>query len=295
MCCEKNEGNKEKTNDNKEESLDNYKGVYYNDQTTKYFDKITGAHFEYHDMYTRLEKLAQERNAFQPVNSVAHENESIQSPSVENGKNHKVLNANQIGTLDKKTNSSKANTSFVVNNKGISITHKREHSTEIKKQHRVKFPLFENPSESLAMPKPGSGLNNSIQRTAPRTMKHASIHQEQPIDIMKEAHVHRMHITREVNKNETLPQEEMSFIRKDTNNKTYIKQLKRPISREYKAAANKILNSEQQKPRIIKGILKRTDTLFDQSVYDNADIQPEQAYKHRQLIVNNKYLLLFNL
>lgn len=37
---------------------ENYKGIYYNDDTTKFIDDITGAHFKYEDMYKRLSIIA---------------------------------------------------------------------------------------------------------------------------------------------------------------------------------------------------------------------------------------------
>ncbi len=38
-------------------NLSDYKGIYYGDQTQKYQDPVTGAHFEFRDMCRRLEKL----------------------------------------------------------------------------------------------------------------------------------------------------------------------------------------------------------------------------------------------
>ncbi len=54
-----------------EEPLANYKGIYYNNQNTKYFDPFTGAHFEFSDMCKRLELLLAKRLAeVPPVNSI---------------------------------------------------------------------------------------------------------------------------------------------------------------------------------------------------------------------------------
>ena len=40
---------------NKGEELLNYKGMYFNDDTgSKNIDPVTGAHFDYKDMYRRL-------------------------------------------------------------------------------------------------------------------------------------------------------------------------------------------------------------------------------------------------
>jgi len=36
----------------------NYKGIYFNDNTQKFTDEATGAHFEYFDMFNRLTKIA---------------------------------------------------------------------------------------------------------------------------------------------------------------------------------------------------------------------------------------------
>ncbi len=51
-------------------ALENYKGIYYNNPNEKFFDKLTGAHFEYSDMCHRLGRLLMEREVVQPTNSV---------------------------------------------------------------------------------------------------------------------------------------------------------------------------------------------------------------------------------
>lgn len=51
---------KEKLHESDTIDPENYKGIYYEeaDNSEKYFDSVTGAHFKYEDIWGRLSKLA---------------------------------------------------------------------------------------------------------------------------------------------------------------------------------------------------------------------------------------------
>lgn len=240
--------NGEKAKDNevfhKNDKMENYKGVYFKEQATKYFDPITGAHFEYQDMCTKLEKIISERNAPQPRNSLAIGQDSpvieLEKPSC------KKLNESQdIPTnLDEKISSSP---------KAKHQSHRREHSTETKKPGGVRMPICENASEILGLKKLEGGLGCQIKRKTCISKKHNSIFNDKASEHTRIGRFQRIPIQSDNSETLLLAEKpQCQRIPKLGNNPKYIKAVKRPLSREYKAIVNKGILSEKKKEKMLK-------------------------------------------